>query len=174
MTQNNRERDEMNSAFEKLRIASHEIDKNISEELDILKPKNLQVIHQICEKKKRRDSLYDFIVRTCATNISKELTELVIEKLITQNAKSNKETVQGLNSFYKLNEKQVSIPNANSFMEISESQPNTSDNEILEPLEEGSRGFHETLSNTIIDIKTPTLAEFLSSETLETSQDVII
>ena len=46
----------MNSAFEKLRIASDESDKNMSDELDILKPKILQTINQIREKKKCPDT----------------------------------------------------------------------------------------------------------------------
>ena len=39
MTQDNRECNDMNSAFEKLTIASDESDKNMSDKLDILKPK---------------------------------------------------------------------------------------------------------------------------------------
>ena len=72
------------------------------------------------------DSKHDFITRTCATNISKKLIELVIEELITQNVIFNKKkTVQGLDLFYKLDEKEVPIPTADSFT-ISETQPNTS------------------------------------------------
>ena len=58
----------MNSAFEKLRIASDESNKNIVDELDILKPKILQPIDQICKKQKRFDidPTFDFIERTCA------------------------------------------------------------------------------------------------------------
>ena len=56
MTQDNREFNDMNSAFEKLRIASDESDKNMSDELDILKPKILQTIDQIREKKKCPDT----------------------------------------------------------------------------------------------------------------------
>ena len=40
---------------------------------------------------------------------------------------------------------------------MSKSQPNTSENEILEPLEEESRDFDKTASNAIIDIQIPTL-----------------
>ena len=46
-------------------------------------------------------------------------------------------TAQGLDSFYKLNEKEVPLPNASSSVEISNTQPPiTSDDEILEPSEE--------------------------------------
>ena len=105
----------MNSAFEKLRITSDESGKNMSDELDILKPKILQAIDQIREKKMRpdTDSIYDFIAYTYVTNISKELIELVIDELITQNVIFNKKTVQGLDSFCKLNEKEVPIPDVN-------------------------------------------------------------
>ena len=70
MTQDNKECNDMNSAFEKLRIASAESDRNISDKLDILKPKILEAINQIRQKKKRpdTDSIYDFITRTCTTN----------------------------------------------------------------------------------------------------------
>ena len=66
MIQDNRECNNMNSAFTKLRIASDEIDRNISNELDILKPKISQAIDQIRQKNKRTDtdSLYDFLART--------------------------------------------------------------------------------------------------------------
>ena len=61
-----------------------------------------------------------FLARTCATNISKELTELVIEELVTQSVIFNKKTVQDLESFYKLKKTQIPIPTANSFIEISQ------------------------------------------------------
>ena len=86
MTQDNRERNDMNSAFEKLRIASDESDRNCSNNLDILKPKILDAIDQIRQRKKcpDTDSVYDFIAWTCATNINKELIEVVIEELIAK------------------------------------------------------------------------------------------
>ena len=99
MTQDKREQNDKNSAFEfKLRTASDQGDRNISDELDILKPKILQEINQTGQKKKRPDtnSLYNFIART---NINKELAELVVEGLITQNIIFNKKTVEGLDSF---------------------------------------------------------------------------
>ena len=66
MIQDNRECNDMNSAFTKLRIASDEIDRNISNELDILKPNISQPIDQIRQKNKRTDtdSIYDFLART--------------------------------------------------------------------------------------------------------------
>ena len=80
----------MNSAFEKLRIASNKSDR--SNDFDILKPKTLDATEQICQRTKRpdTDSIYDFIARTCATNINKELIEVVIEELIAQNDIFNK------------------------------------------------------------------------------------
>ena len=52
-------------------------------------------------------------------------------------------------------------------MQEKETQPYTSDNEILEV----SRDFDKTPSNSIIDIQTPTLQKSLPSENLGTSQD---
>ena len=68
-----------------------------------------------------------------------------------------KKTAQGLDSFYKLNEKEFPSPNASPSIEISNTQPSfASDNEILEPSEKEPRDFDKT-SNTIIDIQTLTL-----------------
>ena len=158
MTQDNRECNDMNSAFEKLRIASDESDRN--NDLDILKPKILDAIDQIRQRKKRpdTDSIYDFIARTCATNINKELIEVVIEELIAQNDIFNQKAAQG----------QDSSPST----EISNTQsPITPNNEILELSEEEPRDFDKT-SNTIIDIQTPTLQKSLSYENLGTPQDI--
>ena len=44
--------------------------------------------------------------------------------------------------FYKLNEKESSIPSATLFLEISETQPKTSANKFLEPTEEKSKVEH--------------------------------
>ena len=74
MAQDNRECKDMNSAFEKLRIASDESYRIYSNELDTLKPEILHAIDQICQRKKRpdTDSIYEFIARTYATNIYEE------------------------------------------------------------------------------------------------------
>ena len=82
-----------------------------------------------------------------------------MEKLTNQNVKFNKQAVQGLDSFYKLNEKEVLIPSANLFTELFKTQPNTSDNEVFGPSEEESGYFDKTLSNAIIDIQTPILCK---------------
>ena len=71
-------------------------------------------------------------------------------------------------SYYKLNEKKVSKPTTNPFIEILATQPNASNNEILKFLEGESSDFDKTPSNAIIDIQTPTLRKSLSSENLET------
>ena len=159
MTQNNRECNDMNSAFEKLSIATGESDRNCSNKLDILKPKIVHIIDQIHQRKKSSDtdSIYNFITGTRETNINKELIEVVIEELIAQNDIFNKKTAQGLDSFYKLNEKEVPLPNASPFIKTSNTQlPITSNNKIVEPSEEEPRNFDKT-SNTIIDIQTLTL-----------------
>ena len=58
MSEDNRECNDMNSAFEKLRIASDESDRNCSNELDILKPKILRAIDQIRQRRKDPDTDY--------------------------------------------------------------------------------------------------------------------
>ena len=63
----------------------------MTEELDIPKLNILQAIDQIREKKlPDTDSIYHFIVRNSATNMSKELIELVIRELFIQNVIFNK------------------------------------------------------------------------------------
>ena len=52
-------------------------------------------------------------------------------------------------------------------------QPNTSENEISETSEEEPGVFGKTASNTIIDIRTPTLQKSLSYKNLGTAQDMI-
>ena len=53
--------DNINSAFEKLRIASDESDRKCFNDLDILKPKILDAIDQIGQRKRHpdTDSIYD-------------------------------------------------------------------------------------------------------------------
>ena len=134
----------------------------------------MHTIDQIRQRKKRpdTDSIYDFIARSCATNINKELLEVVIEELIAENDIFNKKTAQGLDSFYKLNEKEFPSPNASPSIEISNTQLSfASDNEILEPSEEEPRDFDKN-SNTIIDIQTLTLQKSLSYEYLGAPQDI--
>ena len=57
-----------------------------------MKPKILDAIDQIRQRKKRpeTDSIYDFIARTCATNINKQLIQVVIKELISQDDMFNK------------------------------------------------------------------------------------
>ena len=57
-------------------------------------------------------------------------------------------------------------------MQLSETQPDTSGNEILKPLKEEYRDFDKTLWNAILDMQTPILQKSLSSGNLETSQDI--
>ena len=86
-----------------------------------------------------------------------------------------KKTTQSHDSFYKLNEKEVPLPNANPSIEVSNTQSNTqsitSDNEILESSEEEPRNFDKT-SNIVIGIQTPTLQKSLSYENVGTPQDI--
>ena len=96
----------------------------------------------------------------------------VIEELITQNVIFNKKHFERLDLLSQLNEKEVPIPTANSFMKISEIQPNTSDNEILEHLEEEYRNSGKISSNAIVDIQVPIMRKHLLSKNLETLQDI--
>ena len=52
----------------------------------------------------------------------------------------------------RLNEKDVPLPTPTPSIEISKTQPNTSENEISETSEEEPEVCDKTASNTIIDI----------------------
>ena len=83
-----------------------------------------------------------------------------------------KKTAQRFYSFYKQNEKEVPLTIASPSIKISETQPNISDNEILEPSEEESRDFDKTPSNAIIGVQIPTLQKSLSYENSRTLEDI--
>ena len=74
--------------------------------------------------------------------------------------------------FYKFKEKEVHLPTTSHSTEIFETQPNPSDNEILEPSEEEARDFDKLPSNSVIDIQIPTLQKSLSYENLGAPQDI--
>ena len=64
------------------------------------------------------------------------------------------------------------MQSANTVKEISKTQPNISNNEIPEHLEQRFRDIDKTPSNAIIDIQTLTLQNSLLSGNLETPQDI--
>ena len=74
----------------------------INESLQLFKPKILNAIEIIKDKKKKRadtDTIHDYITRTEASNAYKTLIENVVRELIRQNILINKKTTQGLDSF---------------------------------------------------------------------------
>ena len=95
---------DINTSFEKLKITSEENEDTIIEQGDyshftllILSP-----INDIREKKKCPDtsSIYDYIMKTQASNADKALIDSVIVKLTPEGKIINKKTLQGLDSFY--------------------------------------------------------------------------
>ena len=66
---------------------------SIKESLQLFKPKMLNAIEIIKDKKKKRadiDTVYDYITRTEASNADKTLIENVVRELIRQNILINK------------------------------------------------------------------------------------
>ena len=83
-----------------------------------------------------------------------------------------KKAAQRFYSFYKQNEKEVPLTIASPSIKISETQPNISDNGILEPSEEETRDFDKTPSNATIGIQIPTLQKSLSYENSRILEDI--
>ena len=94
----------INTAFEKLKIASEENEDTLIEQGDYSHfiPLILLAMNDIREKKKRPDtfSIYDYIMKIQASNGDNVLIETVIVKLILEVKIVNKETSQGLDSLY--------------------------------------------------------------------------
>ena len=99
----------INKAFEKLKIKSEENEDIIIQQGDYshFTPLILSPINYIREKKKRPDtsSIYDYIMKTQASNADKALIESAIVKLTLEGKIVNKKTPQDLHSFYKSTKK---------------------------------------------------------------------
>ena len=90
---------EIDVAFKKLNITSHDINESIpsSDEILLFKPKILQAIKFIREKKKRPDlnSIYEYFSKSGASNISKDTIYSIISELIKQKVLENKKSAYG-------------------------------------------------------------------------------
>ena len=79
---------EIDIAFKKLNITSHDFNESIpsSDEILPFKPKILQAIKFISKKKKRPDvnSIYEHFSKSGASNISKDTMYSIISELIRQ------------------------------------------------------------------------------------------
>ena len=87
-------------AFEKLAITHSDINANIN--ISHFKPKILGAIdHLKCISHKCPDveSIFDFITRTTASNITKEALAGITTDLLKQNIVMNKKSINGHNSF---------------------------------------------------------------------------
>ena len=85
---------DINTAFEKLKIMSRENEATIIEKGDYshFTPLTLSAINDIKEKKKRRDtsSIYDYIMKTQASNADKAFIQSVVVKLTLERKIINK------------------------------------------------------------------------------------
>ena len=113
------------------------LNTSINESLQLFKPKILNAIEIIKDKKKKRadiDTIHDYITRTEASNADKTLIENVVRELIRQKILINKKTTQGLDSFkISKNVNQISqtssdqtIPDATQIMNATKT-PDTED-----------------------------------------------
>ena len=87
-------------AFEKLAITHSDINANIN--ISHFKPKILEAIDHlkgISHKHPYVDSIFDFITRATASNITKEALADIITDLVKQNIIINKKSINGRDSF---------------------------------------------------------------------------
>ena len=91
---------EIDATFKNLNISSKDKNKNesiTSDELFLFKPKILQAIEYIREKRKRPDTnaIYEHLKKTEASNIDKETIDNIISELINQKILENKKSTYG-------------------------------------------------------------------------------
>ena len=82
-------------------VTDDSLNTSENESLQLFKPKILNAIEIIRDKKKKRpdiDTIHNYIMRTEASNADKTLIENVVKELIKQNMVINKKTTQGLDS----------------------------------------------------------------------------
>ena len=101
---------EIDAAFKNLNISSKDKNKNesiTSDELFLFKPKILQAIEYIREKRKRPDTnaIYEHLKKTEASNIDKETIGNIISELINQKILEYKKSAYG-NSFRLITDKE--------------------------------------------------------------------
>ena len=91
----------MDNAFKQLSIST----EGLSDEITHFKPKILNTIDFICNKKKGADtnSIYEELSKSEATNIDKNTIDIIINELLTQKVILNKKSCYG-NSFRRAND----------------------------------------------------------------------
>ena len=97
---------DISNAFDKLKITrdDRKTDDVNDVTLSLFKPKILNAIDQIKQKKKRPDlnTIYEYLSKTEASNADKQLIETILGNLIEANVIVNRKTPKGLDSFYRL------------------------------------------------------------------------
>ena len=82
--------------------ADDSVNTSVNESLQLFKPKILNAIEIIRDKKKKHpniDTIHDYIMKTEVSNADKTLIENLVKELIKQNLMINKKTTQVLDSF---------------------------------------------------------------------------
>ena len=96
---------DISNAFNKLKIArdDRKIDDVNEETLSLFKPKILNAIAEIKQKKKRPDlnTIYEYLSKTEASNADKQLIKTILGNLIETNIIVNRNTQKDLDSFQK-------------------------------------------------------------------------
>ena len=97
---------DISNAFDKLKITrdDRKTDDVNDVTLSLFKPKILNAIDQIKQKKKRPDlnTIYEYLSKTEASNADKQLIETILGNLIEATIIVNRKTPTGLDSFRRL------------------------------------------------------------------------
>ena len=103
----------ISNAFNKFKFTrdDRKIDEVNDEALSLFKPKILNIIDQIKQKKKIPDlnTIYEYLSKTEASNADKQLIETILGNLIETNVTVNRKTPKGLDSFQKLEVVEVPV-----------------------------------------------------------------
>ena len=103
----------ISNAFNKFKFTrdDRKIDEVNDEALSLFKPKILNIIDQIKQKKKIPDlnTIYEYLSKTEASNPDKQLVETILANLIETNVTVHRKTPKGLDSFQNLEVVEVPV-----------------------------------------------------------------
>ena len=140
-------------AFEKLAITHSDLNANIN--ISHFKPKILEAIDHlkgISHKRPDVDSIFDFITKTTASNITKEVLADIITDLIKQNIIINKKSINGSDSFRRNTFDVCSTTDENSDINNTQQQNEKGHKDNNKPsssLQQPAPSFNETDINTL-------------------------
>ena len=145
--------EDISVVFEKLAITHSDLNTNIN--ISYIKPKILEAIDHlkgITHKRPDVDSIFDFITRVTASNITKEVLADIITYLIKQNKLINKKSINGRDLFRRNTLDSCGTTDENSDTDNTQQQSKKGYKDNNKPnssLQQSSPSFNETDINTL-------------------------